>query len=223
MRTHRFVTTSLLIILPACMAAGVKGQVVGSAAHRTPTSALVEAPTEWVAFSADFAGGLPGRESVMGRFFQASNGSTRLETGPIGDAARVVFIKNIAASAYYSRRVKSDGGVFWISGPMVLPSDGWKPMQMTEEPGRRVVLREKIEGFEVVQIGSGGSVSLFAPRLNFHPLVVRRITTGYGELYHNVRLGEPAAELFTPPPGEEIRRTETPGGIEVSPAHPGGN
>jgi hypothetical protein len=205
------------LIVPLLSIAAV---VVAANSRRQPAPPgeamkLIDAPTAWVAFSADYVKGYSGKDEVVGRFMRASNGSDRLESGPPEDPARVVFIHNLARGQYYSKRTTTDGRVVSISGPMSLPADGWKPMQMREERGRHVLLQESVEGRAVLQTGSYGTVVLLAPSLNYHPLVKRVVATGYHELYRHVTVGEPAEDLFEPPPGSEIRHTDTVGGIEV--------
>lgn len=212
MRTRHLVGLIVPLLLIAAMVAA-KGRRQATDASQAVT--LIDAPTAWVAFSADYVKGYPGKDEVVGRFMRASNGSDRLESGPPGDPARVVFIHNIGRSLYYSKRIGADGRVFWISGPMTLPADGWKPMQMREVPGRHVMLQDSVEGRAVLQAGSHGTVMLLAPSLNYLPLVRRVVATGYHELYRNVTLGEPAEDLFDPPAGADVRHTDKVGGIEV--------
>lgn len=217
MRTRHLVGLIVpLLLIAVVVAAKSHRQTTLAGAAPAEAVKLIDAPTEWVAFSADYVKGYPGKDEVVGRFMRASNGSDRLESGPPDDPARVIFIHNIARSLYYSKRIASDGRVVWVSGPMSLPADGWKPMQMREEPGRHVMLQDSIEGRAVLQAGSHGTVMLLAPSLNYHPLVRRVIATGYHELYRHVTLGEPAEDLFEPPPGSEIRHTDKVGGIEVT-------
>jgi hypothetical protein len=214
MRRRHLVGLIVPVLLVAAVVAA-KGRRQSAGTNATQAVTLIDAPTAWVAFTADYVKGYPGKDEVLGRFFRTSNGSDRLESGPPDDPSRVVFIHNIARGVYYTKRIAADGHVFWISGPMALPPDGWKPMQMTEEKGVRVQLHATIEGRTVIQTGTRGIVSLLAPSLNYHPMVRRDIATGYHELFRNVKLEEPAEALFEPPPGAEVRQTDKVGGIEV--------
>ncbi len=148
----------------------------------TEAGRIIPSPTQWVALSADFTRDFPGDQiDVAGRYFRASDGSDRVETGPPNEPARVVFIRNIPESTYYSRRVDKDGSVYWLSGPMQLPKDGWQPPKMKEIVGRIALLEEEYEGRAVAQVSSKGSIKLMAPSLNFLPLVNRHVVSGYQE------------------------------------------
>jgi hypothetical protein len=58
-----------------------------------------------------------------------------------------------------------------------------------------------------------GMVDLMAPSLNFYPLVKTHVPTGERTEAHVISTDEPSAELFEPPAGAEIRRSDKPSGI----------
>jgi hypothetical protein len=214
MRNRRIFALVVPVLLIGAIAA-VRGWAAPGSSSMDEGSPI-PSPTNWVALSADFAKDFPGDQiDVAGRYFRASDGSDRLETGPANEPARVVFIRNIPESTYYSRRVDKDGSVYWLSGPMQLPREGWRPSKMREIAGRIMLLDQEYEGRPVVQISSKGNVRLMSPSLNFLTVVSRDVVTGYQELYKNVRLGEQSRDLFNPPPGDTIRRTKEVFGIKA--------
>lgn len=179
----------------------------------------IASPENWVPFTAEWrrVKPRPNAESVVvvGRFSRASNGSTRLESGPESEPARVIDIKNIARRLYYTTARDANGNRYWVEQPLRLGPDGWKPMLMRERADR-VVLKEPFDGRQVVSVVVGpGMVDLMAPALNFYPLVKTYIPTGDRTEAHVVSTDEPAGDLFEPPAGAEIRRSEKPAGIVV--------
>ena len=79
----------------------------------------IPSPTDWIAFTAKWKRvGKPG--TIFGRYFRASDGSTRLESE---DGSNIVIsISNVATVRQYAfLRDK------WVSYPMRLPSDGYRP------------------------------------------------------------------------------------------------
>lgn len=219
MRIRQIFALTVPILLVGTLAV-VKGRNHTPAAME-PHGEAIAAPTHWVALTADFLRDARGQKgAVVGRYLRSSDGSDRLETGPPQEPARVVFIRNIAQSTYYSRRVGKDGSVYWISGPMTLPEDGWHPRQMTEKAGQRLLLSEEVENQRVVQTQSHGFVRLMAPGLNYLTLVNRNVITGDEERYKNVTLGEPSRDLFVPPTGAEIRQTKEIAGIKTTKLKP---
>ena len=173
----------------------------------------VPAPSEWVAFDADIRtvtqlGGV----TVVGRYYQASDGSTREETGPVKAPASVITINNVTTSTHYSY-VHSQ----WHSYPMKLPAGGYRP-------GLRVVGRthgleesvEVIQGFSVYRATtSGGVVRMQAPALNFYPLRIEFEGTRQDCL--NVVIREQPRELFEPPAGASVTPHDELRGIISNP------
>lgn len=197
-----------------------RGAVAGAAAVRNEPQKRIAAPDVWVTFTAELRQETPDAAPVVGRFYRASNGSSRTESGPESEPARVVDIKNIARGLYFTKARTPEGGEYWVEQPLVLPAEGWKPMQMAERADR-LILKELFDGRQVVQVVAGpGSVHFLAPSLNYYPVVKSRPLTGERTSAHVVSTAEPAAELFEPPAGATIRRSEKPGGIvfETNPA-----
>jgi hypothetical protein len=100
---------------------------------------------------------------------------------------------------------------------MTLPPEGWVPDRYFA--GRAGVsvqpLAEKVSGFEVYQQRNdrSGTIWLRAPALNFFDLVKTNSRTGVRFSYSNVRLVEPNAALFLPPPDETLLVRTEPNGI----------
>jgi hypothetical protein len=215
MRKRHIIAIFVPLMLVLGVVVGRSRAAIEPASQSSSEARPIDAPTEWVAFSADFVKGQPGMPEVVGRYFRSSTGSDRLESGTPQELDRTVFIRNIAQSLYYSKRKDLDGKTFWLVGTMKLPPGGWKPKQVAENDSTRVMLSQEVEGRQVVQVTSRDFVALMAPSLNFHTLVKRKISTGYYEIYRNVTIVEPSSDLFEPPSGVELRRTETVAGIEV--------
>ena len=86
---------------------------------------------------------------LIGRLYRDQHGSERLETGPEkepieGLTTTVISIRNIPAERFYNYSVQAG----WISQPMKLPPDGWKPRPIYTN-AERPLHSEKIEGFNV--------------------------------------------------------------------------
>jgi hypothetical protein len=180
-------------------------------AIRKSSEATIEI-TQWVAFSADFSltHANPAHAASAGRLFRASDGSTRLETWLSGSPDRfVVSIRNIQRATYYSYRWNRG----WISAPMELPSNGWKPLRVRANSSGLSPYRYKLAlrrgedgalasttGFSADQfVNDSGNQWLLVPELNFFPVVKQWVQTGRREAVSNIVIGEPDPLLFLPP------------------------
>jgi hypothetical protein len=167
---------------------------------------LLSQPSSWVAFEADLTISKVEGKSIKGKFFRASDGSMRLETG-------ATVIHNIPRSLYYQKTRMGP----WESFPMTLPPEGWVPDRYFA--GRAGVglqpLTEKVSGFEVYQQRNdrSGTIWLRAPALNFFDLVKTNSRTGARWSYSNVRLVEPNVALFLPPADDVVLIRTEPNGI----------
>jgi hypothetical protein len=212
MTTRRFIALALPVLVVVGVLARGKAQDASP-----PDGTRIVTPDTWVPFTATVrqVKPRPGRETliVVGRMVRAGNGSERLETGPENEPARVIDIKNIARALYFTTARDTSGAMYWVEQPMKLPAGGWKPPTMSERADR-VRLKEKFDGREVVAVTVGpGQVNLMAPSLNFYPLVKTIALTGERIEAHVISTDEPSAELFEPPAGAEIRRSDKPSGI----------
>jgi hypothetical protein len=53
---------------------------------------------------------------VLGHFYRDSDGSSRLETGPVDGSVKIISIKNIGKATLYGKGSKGE----WTSRPMKL-------------------------------------------------------------------------------------------------------
>jgi hypothetical protein len=186
---------------------------------------LLAQPPDWVPFSADVEITVPNTPRVVGRFYRASDGSSRLETGPEDGSRQVISMKNIPAQTFYW--FSPAPGYGWTSQPLKLPPEGWRPTQYRANMKDLAKHGERIEGLELYRyVTPSGDVALNAPALNFFSVVRQSVKFGKRERYFNIRLGEPPNDLFSPPAGASVRVLSKPGGIiftlpgEPSPLEP---
>jgi len=177
----------------------------------------IPAPSGWIAFSGDVKVTHAGEDrAVLGRFYQSSDGSTRLETWPENHQfVGIVDIQNIAQATSYI-----GSGKKWNAAPMDIERP-WVPMvrRVNElglnkypkkldvgEGGTGSVQSDK--GFEgYVRTDLRGTNTLLVPALNWYP-VVRQNVAGRRETLTNIRIGPQPAELFLPPPDAKISKLD---------------
>jgi hypothetical protein len=175
---------------------------------------LIPQPASWVPFSAELRDVREDGAVTVGRFYRASDGSTRSETGPSLDNIRVVGINAISNATFYLWH--ADRG--WTAQPMQLPPFGWNPTP-TIFNSQMTGVTDKVEGFTVIRMVVGGNdrVAFVAPELNLFPLIVsypcRGRTAQCGTVHFNIRVGEQPQEYFAPAEDALITRREEPGGI----------
>ena len=172
---------------------------------------LLEAPDTWVAFQADISITHPGGPESAGRFYRASSGSYRMDTGPTIDDVKVVFIASFSEGVNYSWN--EDGGWSWEDArhriqPIRVPEglEGWTlhPGRVALRVGESGDMNAPTGGFEAYQVvRSDGVTSFQVPALNFYPIVLTRPDGRY-QKYYNVDLVEPDSALFRPPPGAAV-------------------
>jgi hypothetical protein len=155
-----------------------------------PQTAAVEelpAPREWVAFSADVRGEGP-EGAFEGKFYRGDDGSTRMETGPVGGPTNRIVIVNLTRLEQYTCR----------KGCLTVSLEGKRdktPPRMRKMPALTRI-DKPIEGFEAYRFESG-IVSTVIPALNF--FAVQRVTAMGNEMYSNIRVGKQPSELFERP------------------------
>ena len=173
----------------------------------------IPGPESWVALSADVVRTFTGdAQRQLGRFYQGSDGSTRLDLWGEGreDDRVVRNIKNVSQNTYYHYFW---GHGQWYSHPMQLPPDGFTPGRRLQS--NYVALPAQIQGFDVYRrITSSGMVEYAAPALNFLVLVSQH-TTGSAARQEltNIVLGEPERSVFTPPAAALIEASSEVSGI----------
>jgi hypothetical protein len=198
-------------------------QQTAALAEQRRVSDPVPQPADWVAFQATMTKTVPDKPTVVGRFYRSASGSERLETGPTLSDVRIVAIKDVPNSVYYRYGARQG----WTSAPMQLPRTGWRPIQVQKTmkglslyPYKLALMEGQdgsltaTEGLQAyLYVNDAGDQFLEAPELNFFHIVRMQASTGKREAYSQVRLGEPPAELFTPPSGVSITKLQTPDGI----------
>jgi hypothetical protein len=199
----------LLAILLCLVAAFAYGRPVAPRAQSRPQEPMIPAPDKWVPFTAKLTMRTTSGQTRFGHVYRASDGSSRSDTGPSPEKMTVIAIKNIPRTTFY---LWSRGQ--WTEQPMELPPGGWKPQSF---PARLAIHPpEKVEGFDVVRKESQNSTTLFAPQLNFYPLVVifkvcPADLPECSERLSEIRLEEPPAELFLPPTDVSLTPLDEPG------------
>jgi hypothetical protein len=230
MRNKVFRLTTALVLV----AAGALGlQLYSSVTAERRTIAEVEAqqpellhgPSQWVEFTAVATKTDPNGPPVVGRFFRGADGSERLDTGPALDNVGTIMINNLTTERYYNWSERTG----WINGPMQVPPELKRPMAYRKGMFASTATAIKYGEFDALQVSTGeGSVSRLVPALNF--FAIDRLSPLGGRIsFTDVRVG-PVAEylktlpaaigaryagvpLFEPPPGADVRITNTPGGI----------
>jgi hypothetical protein len=191
-------------------------QSTASAQAQAPLAPdTIPAPTTWVPFDASIRQtDASGKVTPVGRFYRASDGSTRDDYALPGKPIAIINIRNIPKSTYWV--MQSSGK--WFSYKMKLPAGGYKPrMQPTSMVGLETST-EKVEGFDVWRDNSpdrGVPVRFTAPQLNWFAL--RYEVNGGKKEYYDVRVREQPRELFFPPPDAQVVDTGQWGGIVNKP------
>lgn len=172
---------------------------------------------KWVPFSA--TGTYTDEEGKVHhtRIYRASNGSERTESfDPATGHVYGIMIKNIARVKFYDW-LEPRG---WTEQPMILPPGGWHPPQ--SGPASDGQTRELIDGYEVLRSERPNAVVFEAPQLDMYRLrydlrkcgnTARTCTSRVS----GVKIGEPAGDLFEPPPGVPVLSLSEPGGIVFTP------
>jgi hypothetical protein len=161
---------------------------------------VIEGPGQWVAFSAEVELRLgTAQPSLNGKFYRASNGSTRTELYEPDGSVNMFSIVNMPEQRLY----------------VYDPRNGWRVSQTDarESPETRfsqVALGEKSptrwEGLEVYEKVQDGELTVCAPELNFKTVYSLFIQAGRTKILRKIKREEPASELFSPPPDVPVRR-----------------
>lgn len=216
-RTIRVRMVALLLVPPAI------GMTVGalraSALLAPAIQQAADAPDHWVALSADVTITKPGGSPVVGRFFRASDGSRRLETGPAPNNVQVVSILNASEGQEYVYSPGTGWFVRTVAG--MTPGDYRPRVLLSNRPDLsaypyRLALRQgesgsltAATGFRAYQqTAPDGTTKLIVPELNFLEAVMRS-PNGRTESYTNIVLAEPPSAVFHPPAGVVVKR-QTP-------------
>jgi hypothetical protein len=208
----RIALQSVLAVLPLGLAGVLVYGTPSAHMPQSATPALVSQPSDWVPFSADHERISDTGEVFVGRYYQASDGSTRAENGPTLEKINRVLIKHIPTATFYTWRLESG----WTQQPMQLPPNGWHPRPTVASLFKDAT--ETIDGFRLLKRELDDRTVFVAPELNLFPVLERKIkcspgVASCGFRYFNIRIGEPPSELFQPDPNATITRLTQPGGI----------
>lgn len=174
-------------------------------------------PGRWVPFRANIKRVFDPESVFVGRFYRASDGSTRSETGPSIAEINIVGIKNMSEGVFYLWLPTSG----WESHPMELPHGKYfQPRLDSGVSAEATRVDDQIEGIDLIKgpTDRHGITEYQAPRLNYFAL---RTTipcktaqrTGCGKWYSEVHIDEQPPELFKPPVGVAVLKRSEPGGI----------
>ncbi len=215
---HEGEVVPLILVIVPLLAAGVI--VYGTNSRvlvQEDRRALISQSGEWVPFSAETTFIDENGKVHHARIYRAADGSERTESfyAKSGEIYGIM-IKNIPRVKFYSF-LTSRG---WTEQPMLLPPAGWHPTPRGASSSERT--GEIIEGLEVVRTDRENSFMLQAPQLNMYPLVTEVTNcakTGRPctSRVFNIKIGEPGAHLFEPPPDAPVQYIAEPGGIVYSP------
>jgi len=164
----------------------------------TQTPETVIGPTSWVAYSADIEIGFSSDPPLRGKFYRASDGSSRTELyEPNGDV-NMFSIANVPEQRMYffDRR------------------NGWRvtrsPVTATPTSQMRLAVlgrksAKKWYGVDVYEWVLSGLAMGTAPELNFERVYYQSIEDGRSRILRNVTFEEPPPALFSPPPGVPVK------------------
>lgn len=171
-----------------------------------PSNGSVRRPG--VGFSAEVMRSGPSHAPIVGRFYQAVDGSTRLETGPSLDDVRTIDIANVTTQRTYLFA----RGRGWFEHPMRLLTEYTPPQMSTEKVA--TFQRTTVEGFEaLVRTAPDGRMQAVVPALNFFAADTV-VPTGVRTLYHHITINAPIdRSLFELPPGVSATYNAEPSGI----------
>jgi hypothetical protein len=194
----------IALLLPPLIVVAVTYRTLmarADAAQQTSApGADVPAPAHWVAFTAS-AERVSSTSKLRGEFYRTSDGSTRSQWRRSDNALRSVNILNVAQGTYYEFGRNGE----WCSHPMRLGPNGYHPPKMRTTNANLTPLNETVEGFAVYRLsGPSPVIETVAPELNFFPIVLTNALGGSQQRYFDIKIGEPAAELFLPPAAASV-------------------
>jgi hypothetical protein len=182
--------------------------------QRAGITPLSDVPGDWVPFRAVRTDVFNPEQVLVSRIYRSRDGSTRTESGASLDNVDTITIKNMTEKTFY-KWVK-DGG--WTSHPMQLPGGRYVPPTTTAPQGAEDA--GEVEGLGVLKMRTdrGGSTQYLSPQLSYYPVKATvpckdASATGCGWWLSNIVVGEQPPELFRPPSGEAVVKSDRPAGI----------
>lgn len=180
----------------------------GSPGAQTPGHVDVPLPAAWVPFSADVVTTALGTPTTDGKFYRRSDGSTAmLEHTPLGD---MITIHNAETGSTYIRFGDMREWVrMGISESVRRP-----PQPILRLPGLRTQqLPDHVDGLDVWEMVAASSrgvvINRHAPALNGFLIFTDWLGT-FRQEFTNIRIGEPPAAVFLPPPGTRFEEQAGP-------------
>lgn len=167
-----------------------------------PTQGVpLDGPAHWVGFHGSFTDSAPpGEQPVTGEYFQASNGSTRLDSSRQTTKGLVVWT-TIVNTVLNRRFILDPGKSKWDSYPLEPRKAGWdRPLNFSSALSKGD--GPAFQGMRTIRIESSDIEQLVVPDLNFFPIWQRR--AGQERTYSNIEVGDPESTRFEPPPGAEV-------------------
>jgi hypothetical protein len=203
-------TALAMTILPLAVL-GILARNILARTSSAGSAEPVEAPADWVPFQANVTITNPDTPAVRGRYYRASDGSERLETGPSEQDIRVIMIRNFSERVAYLFSSKA-----WTREP-IEPLNGGKPLQWRKgsnwiEHPYRLALRRGESGSLTADVGlfvyrvatEQGVITFKAPELNLFD-VIRQRPDGRYEVYSEIDQVEPPRDVFAPPVGVSVQ------------------
>ena len=199
-------TAVLPLTFGVLLAGSLRSTLAAHAQSQLPE--FIEAPGTWVPFSADLKITFPGQQDVVGRFFRASDGSRRMETGPSLTEVMAISITNFADLTLYQYYGTTGSWTSSPASPRGSEVQQWRKGLSNWSPyPRRLAVRagesgsiDSETGFFAYRVTDDfGGFTLRVPELNFFNIVSATANARY-EIYTNLHLDEPDPRLFRPPP-----------------------
>lgn len=177
-----------------------------AAADASASPSVIPTPDTWVSFSAIMTRTGPTGRMATGRFFQGTDGSQRLESGPSIADVRVIAIHNLTRERYYVYT----SGRSWVEHPMQLTPLGKEPPKVLASlPGLAPTQFERFAAYEKRE--KNGVVGVVVPALNFFT-VERRRPDGRRTMFSQIALEHVDPLLFEPPVDAVVKWNSAPGG-----------
>ena len=206
-----------IILVGTC--AFLVGALAGTGvANQRPTPTPLPMPQDWVPFSADVTQFNANGDKSLGRFYRASDGSTRTDLMVnYGDkVVKTIYIENFTRRMYYRNL---SGRPEWAQGELQRPDGHLRAMSWSSNAEGLAPYAYKLavlkgqdgslaatDGLSAyIFTSAAGTVRVMAPDLNFFPVVSSPVA-GVRRVHTNIEVGEQEPSLFEPLPGAILER-----------------
>ena len=168
---------------------------------------MPDGPATWIPFTADVVVVEHGGK-VQEKYYRNSENSRRVEAFSPFTSDILITIHNMSERMTYYR----DQHGMWSSTPllpsMVILTPPQRPM--LPRNGKVELLEKGIEGRTAYKISTASQDVVVVPELNYLDVRTELRQAGKVREFSNIRVGEPAANLFVPPTGVSVRRVSNP-------------